>query len=291
MSEMKDIEQLDLHQPSEGLSKEGVFTYGRFEQNIKEAPARKGLHRHDFHEVFILTSGSGIYAADFNDYPLSVPCVAIAPAGTCHQWQKVKGLQGHVLAFDFDFLGIRRRTTGTYAIMRPPVPYMKALEPFLLERILPQVTRIEEEWQNDDVFRKEVIRACLITILIDLRRHFDQQLQPDEELTASHQLYSHFLDLLEAHWKESPRPKDIAAALRVTPDHLSSVLRESTGKNASDLISERIILEAKRLLAYTRLGIAEVAYATGFEDPSYFARFFKRKEGASPKDFRKQFDQ
>ena len=290
MSQDKDIELLDLHHPSATLLQEGVFTYGRFEQNIKEAPSRKGLHRHDFHEVFILTSGEGIYSADFNDYPISAPCVAIAPAGTCHQWKKLNNLQGHVLALNFEFLGMLRRTTGSHAIMRPPIPYLTNLPHNLLEQLLQQVARIEEEWQTDDIYRKEVIRACLVTILIDLRRFFDTQLQPDEKLTASHQLYSHFLDYLEAHWKESSRPKDIARALRVTPDHLSSILREVTGKNASDLIAERIILEAKRLLAYSRFGIAEVAYATGFEDPSYFARFFKRKVGTSPKEFRNQFE-
>ena len=56
--------------------------------------------------IYLASSeSSGIYAADFNDYLLSVPCVAIAPAGTCQQWQNVKDLHGHVLAFDFDFLG------------------------------------------------------------------------------------------------------------------------------------------------------------------------------------------
>jgi len=105
MSKLKDIRQLHLHHPIDPLLKEGVFTYGRFEQNIKEAPTRKSLHRHDFHEIFILTQGAGTYTADFHDFSITKPCVALAPAGTCHQWQNLSNLQGHVISFDFDFLG------------------------------------------------------------------------------------------------------------------------------------------------------------------------------------------
>ncbi len=290
MSKLKDIRQLHLHHPIDPLLKEGVFTYGRFEQNIKEAPSRKSLHRHDFHEIFILTQGSGTYTADFHDFSITKPCVTLAPAGTCHQWQNLSNLQGHVISFDFDFLGLRRRSTGYHTIMRPPVLFVQAIPPEHLKPILYQITRIEEEWQNDDIFRKEVIQACLTTILIDLKRYFDQIIHSEEQQSGANLLYTHFLDLLENHWKEYPRPKDFATTLRVTPDHLASVLREISGKNTSDLISERILLEAKRLLAYTRLSIAEVAYEIGFEDPSYFARFFKRKTKTSPKDFRKSFD-
>jgi len=288
------IAQLDLYSPSDDLLIHGVFTYGLFEDNIREAPERTALHRHDFHEIFILTTGSGIYSADFQDFTITSPSIVIVPSGTCHQWSDTEQLKGHALAFDLEFLGVRSRSSGTATLLRPPVLHVSPLNKETLDLLTPNISRIRGEWETDSPNRREAIRASLTLILLDLHRYLDQQqsidLTPGSANSAGNNLYSDFLELLDQTWKTSPRPKDLAEMLRITPDHLSATLREIAGANTSDLISERIILEAKRLLAHSRLGIAEVAYSTGFEDPSYFARFFKRKTGATPKEFRKEFE-
>jgi len=280
----RNIPNLGLHNPASDLADRGTFTYGKFEDNIRAAPVRTGLHRHEFHEVFLFEAGTGTYRGDFEDYPIKSPCAVVIPSGTVHEWPDAKRLRGHAMAFDLDFLHSHGRVDGPASILRPPIPVVIPLEKATIQSFKPWLERMAQEWLGEAAHRKQVFCSCLSLILIDLRRHFDEQ--ADEESTASDQLYAAFLDELERTWKTGVRPKDLAATLHVTPDHLSSTLRTTAGKNASDLITERVLLEAKRLLAHSRLGIAEIAYEVGHDDPSYFARFFKRHAGTSPKDFR-----
>ena len=74
--------------------------------------------------------------------------------------------------------------------------------------------------------------------------------------------------------------------LGVTPDHLSRGCRAVTGLSALDLLHERLLLESRRLLAYTQAPVADVAHELGFDDPAYFSRFFARRAGLSPQAFR-----
>jgi len=91
-------------------------------------------------------------------------------------------------------------------------------------------------------------------------------------------LDQHFL----AHWSVS----DYAAALSISPTHLTRVVRAATGHAASQLILERVIREARRNLVYTNLPVATIAFALGFNDPAYFSRLFAGATGLSPRRFR-----
>jgi len=99
-------------------------------------------------------------------------------------------------------------------------------------------------------------------------------------------LLRRFQAMVEQDYR-SPRPlTGYAAALSVTPTHLSRVARALTGQPASQLILERRLLEARRALAYTTLQVAEIAYMLGYSDPAYFARVFAQAAGESPSAFR-----
>lgn len=76
--------------------------------------------------------------------------------------------------------------------------------------------------------------------------------------------------------------------LSLSPIQLNKMVKMITGKNASDLIISRIMLEAKRLIAYTELSNKEIAFKLNYEDPSYFSRMFRKKMGVSPSAFREQ---
>ncbi|MGK5078746.1 helix-turn-helix domain-containing protein [Janthinobacterium sp. HLX7-2] len=79
-----------------------------------------------------------------------------------------------------------------------------------------------------------------------------------------------------------------AQCIGITATHLNPIARGHAGKSALELIHERVLLEAKRNLAYTSMTINVLSYALGFAEPAYFARFFKRHTGVTPKDFRMQ---
>jgi AraC-like DNA-binding protein len=111
---------------------------------------------------------------------------------------------------------------------------------------------------------------------------------------ASGRITSVFLELLERQFpvESTDRPlmlrtpQDYAGYLSVHINYLNSAVKAITGKSTSTLISDRIVAEAKALLQHTDWNITEIAYALGFEYPTYFNNFFKKKTGSIPKAVR-----
>jgi AraC-like DNA-binding protein len=79
-----------------------------------------------------------------------------------------------------------------------------------------------------------------------------------------------------------------AKELGVTVNHLNDVVRGETGQAAGEHVRQRRLLDAKRLLLHSTLSVSEIGYELGFEDPSYFSRFFRRYEALTPAEFRKE---
>jgi AraC family transcriptional regulator, transcriptional activator of pobA len=100
-------------------------------------------------------------------------------------------------------------------------------------------------------------------------------------------LLRNFEKLVEQHYKEKKLPREYAEMLFVTPNHLNTMCTTTAGKSAGELIRERVLLEAKRLLVNSQLSIAEIGYQLSFEDNAYFSRFFKKYTATTPESFRK----
>jgi AraC-like DNA-binding protein len=104
--------------------------------------------------------------------------------------------------------------------------------------------------------------------------------------SQSQQLVKRFQQLIQAYYLEVRTVEAYAGMLHVTPNHLSQTVKEITGKNALQFIQDRLLAEAKSLIRYTSLDIAEIAYQLQFSDPGHFGKFFKRETGITPAAFR-----
>jgi AraC-like DNA-binding protein len=153
--------------------------------------------------------------------------------------------------------------------------------------------RMLAEQSTDYIFKEE-----LIGNYIHLMIHEALKMQPTENFfkhkNASSRITALFLELLERQFPiESPQQttvlrtaQDFAKGLAVHVNHLNRSVKEVTGKPTTAHISERIIAEAKALLHHTDWSIADIAYALGFEYPTYFNNFFKKMTGSTPKSLR-----
>jgi AraC family transcriptional activator of pobA len=149
------------------------------------------------------------------------------------------------------------------------------------------------EQDTDYVYKDEVIRNYINLII-----HEALRMQPSESYSqqknAAARITAVFLELLERqfpiedteHPLELKAAQDFAKHLSVHINYLNSAVKEITGKTTTEHIAERIISEAKALLQHTDWNIAEIAYALGFEYPTYFNNFFKKKTGYIPKSIR-----
>lgn len=150
--------------------------------------------------------------------------------------------------------------------------------------------------QKSDYAHKDDLMRNYINLII----HEALKLQPSEHYdrhkNAASRLTSVFLELLERQFpiESADHPlhlktaHDYAASLNVHINYLNRAVKEVTGKSTTTHITERIVAEAKALLQHTGWNIADIAYALGFEYPTYFNNFFKKLTGTNPKSLRLQ---
>jgi AraC family transcriptional activator of pobA len=153
--------------------------------------------------------------------------------------------------------------------------------------------KMYRELSSDYAYKYDLLRNYVLELI-----HYGQKLQPATALYPTHnasaRVSSLFIELLERQFPiESPRQKlnmrtakDYADRLAVHVNHLNKVLKENTGKTTTDLISSRIVQEAKILLKQTNWNISEIAYCLGFEEVAHFSNFFKKQTSLAPVGFR-----
>ncbi|WP_027388422.1 helix-turn-helix domain-containing protein [Chryseobacterium gregarium] len=163
----------------------------------------------------------------------------------------------------------------------------------LADEIEQLFTKIKKEITSDYLFKYDLIRNYVLELV-----HYGQKLQPAATLSASNdaslRVVSLFIELLERQFPiESPdqrlqlkTAKDYADRLAVHVNYLNKKLKESTGKTTTEIISERVVQEAKILLRQTRWTVSEISYALGFEEIAHFSNFFKKKTSMPPVEFR-----
>ena len=98
-----------------------------------------------------------------------------------------------------------------------------------------------------------------------------------------------FKSLLSANYQSVKRPSQYASKLNISSVYLNEAVKSTTGISTSDCIRDEIIIQAKRLLFYTKISVKEIAQELGYEDWAYFTRFFTKAAGISPSHFRKQY--
>jgi AraC family transcriptional activator of pobA len=150
---------------------------------------------------------------------------------------------------------------------------------------------IIKELAGRETSREEMIRTYLKQVIIRATRVWKQQ-QLRELKTAPAgdiEFFRNFSRLVEIHFRDKHSVTDYADLLAMAPKTLSKKFNRLRLTQPNDIIKERIILEAKRLLAYTSMSIKEIAYLLGYDDPAYFNRLFTNKQGCTPATFRKKF--
>ena len=153
--------------------------------------------------------------------------------------------------------------------------------------------KMYRELSSDYAYKYDLLRNYVLELI-----HYGQKLQPATALYPTHnasaRVSSLFIELLErqfpiesTHQKlDLKTPKDYANRLAIHVNHLNKVLKENTGKTTTDLISNRVLQEAKILLKQTNWNVSEIAYCLGFEEVAHFSNFFKKQTQVAPLNFR-----
>lgn len=154
------------------------------------------------------------------------------------------------------------------------------------KKITEIVYQLREEFLGSDLWRSSVLMNHLVNMFIHLARRIPQQMSEFEKGGRALVHVMRFKKLLDQHYREHWPINHYAKQLGITHTQLNRVCKEVLGKTALEVIHTRIMTEAERDLLYSSLAIKEIAFTLGFQDESYFTRFFKKHFGQSPSQYR-----
>lgn len=289
---MHSIEELPNFEVSEFGRNEAAFVFDLAKLDERSDIPRPFLHRHSYYHMLWMTNARGQHTLDFETFEIKPNSVFFISPGQVHAWSSSVKPTGYVINFSAEFflqMYPRMDELAEFPFFHianaDPVLYLSARTN---AELFPLLEEMEKEFNEDRPWRYDIVRSFLLILLTRLRR-LHRPRDADTALPKSYSLTKRFKLLIEQRYLEFGSVQDYAALLLVTDRRLNEAVKSTTGKTATQLIHDRILLEAKRLLTQSELGISEIAYRLNFEDPAYFSRFFKKHALLTPGEFKKKF--
>lgn len=268
--------------PTAGLEKSPLFI-----RNLNNCPPSylNDPGRKDFFEIVWLKNEDALHATTDAAYPIKGDWIYLIPPYRVHQLNKA-GKNGELISFkramleeeDKDFLLDLFRTfnvQGEFSCLRLDHAAAKGLA---------DVYKImEEEYlkQNNMVMMTALLKVFLLKLIAV------KELEFTAHDVHQKRVYD-FLMLLESNFQTVTNIDFYAGKLGISSKRLNQILKEKLHKTGTQLIHDRIMLEAKRRMIHSGQTIKEIAYELGFSDRPYFSRFFKKQTGQTPEEFQKQ---
>ncbi len=251
-------------------------------------------HIHSFYQIIWFKSGRGKHVVDFKEYEVFDNAIFLISKNQVHRFVLDTAFNGLLIHFNETFFlqndndadALLKYDLFHDAYQTPCCRIGKDIALILDEYIL----QIRRELMNSNPFRKEdLLRIYLKSFLIQVQR---KKNTPDQNKTNSlierkRVRLIKFINLVEDNYRKGLTVTEYAALLFISSRSLSDLTGQLLNKTPSQIIQERIILEAQRLLIYSNLNISQIAYQLGFDDSSYFVKYFKKHTNASPSEFRK----
>lgn len=269
-------------------------TFGRLADFFgRNTPA----HRHySFFQIHLLLRGSINLNLDGQVYAGKAPLVIFTPPTIPHAFYSEEETDGHVLT-------VRQEVVRAwYQSMPGQWPESLLREPAFVElgdlaeagapefgALVQLVELLQSEFGGNGKARSAALLALGQGIFIQLgrillRRATSTAMRP--ERSEDLRLFMSFCDLVEAHFRDHLTLTDYAGRLKVTEARLNDICRRMASRPSKEIVHERLLQEACRLLRYSAVPVTEISYQLGFADPAYFSRFFTKRTGMPPSQFR-----
>ncbi len=250
-------------------------------------------HHHLFQVVCILDGEVEVQLSD-DHFSLTGSWVITLPAGCIHGFHFRPASEGYVLSITDTVLAQEQQQGfGGRESLLFEGPQLLPLyaEDGLSQQFLQRIAELEVEHAHYHAARPDALALQSRLVVLTLDRLLRQQSFEDEVGQEDNGALSRFRALIEAHYREHWAVADYAAALGMSTSTLNRLCHRAVGEGPKKLINDRLMAEARRRLMYTRHSVEEIAYALGFSDYPYFARFFKTREGVTAGQYRKRAEQ
>ncbi|GAB3337086.1 helix-turn-helix domain-containing protein [Larkinella ripae] len=279
-----------LTYPLEPLDGSGSDLLRILEVNDQQQPQNDAFlvpHRKDYYLLVYVKQGVSRHWVDMKPYTLQPNTFYFTVPQQVHLKEETKPLTGTVLCFTEEFLALddNRLLKKLPLIQNPQHGHALQLSPTDVLFVEDTLAKITTEYRQTGDWQNELVAAYLRVLLLYLSRLYTEQFGHGGRQTDRH-LVNRFQELVEARFRDLHDVAAYADLLHLSAGHLSEMIKKQSGKTAIEHIHERLVLEAKRLLFHADLSVKEITAQLGFEDASYFNRFFKRLSGQTPVEYR-----
>jgi len=283
------IEQYHLHKDQPGKIQFELYPLDEYLED-SDSCANKP-HIHSFYQIIWFVEGVGKHYVDFNEYDFSENTIFFIPKGQIHYFDN-SPCKGYVIHFNETFLADNENDVDIF--LKHNIFNSFESEPFFrvkgdrtvdLQNI---VNQMQDEIKRDNQFaHKDYLKHLLNLFLISIQRIGERNNCRNLSINNPyHIVFVKFRQLLETNYRKIHTVNEYAGLLNISAKTLTNYTKSVSFQTPLEIVNERITLEAKRLLTHSGLNINEIAFELGFEDPSYFVKFFKRHTKISPGQFR-----
>lgn len=286
---MKTIPVRHIADTQKELVNTGRFSIRKIETILNGSDLQHDLHRHDFYFVLLIQSGSGIHEIDFTAHPVTDQTVFVLRPGQVHQLQLKADTKGFLLEFDTEFYHPSDKLSQQRLRKAGNKNFCK-FESHQFRKLNFYIANIFEECLDKKEGYRDAVRAGLELFFIEYVRQSDN---PESNLLTNSgyaiERLEEFTELMEKNVANQKQIAFYTGKMNLSAYQLNEITKKTIGKTASTLIDEYILLQAKRYLLATSNQVKDIAWDLGYEDPSYFIRFFKKQTGTTPEIFRQNF--
>jgi len=265
------------------------FYIRNFSEHVKENLFIEKPHGHNFYLVLLITKGSGSHTIDFKEYDVSPGAFFIVSPGQIHQWKLSKDVDGYILFFTKEFF---LHDFNTEKLTRLPffnstfsLPVFN-LDEEEIEEIQSKYELIHKEYNNRSLSYEEMIRTYLNAMFIILSRVYLTESKKGQKFNYDLQQLNRYEALVDKYFKLHRPISCYSKKMNISDRQLSYLCKKTIGKTPSQILINRIILEAKRLIIHSNLTISSISEELNYNDTSYFIRLFKKITNQTPEQFR-----
>lgn len=256
---------------------------------VGEADLIQELHRHDFFFFLALQNGAGTHEIDFKTYKIQNNAVFFMRPGQVHQLELKTGSTGFIIEFNTEFYRPDNKLSNL-RLQKVSSKNYCSVDNAGSQKLHAILHSIFREYTEKQEGYGEAIKANLNILFIELARQSrDPKSGPKETDQYAQARLEEFQALLETNITSLKQASQYANLLNLSLYQLNGITKATVGKTSSELINDYIVLEAKRYLLATPNQVKEIADHLGYEDISYFTRFFKKHTGHAPEAFRHNF--
>ena len=272
----------------------GDFYINSIKSHLKESHLHINKpHKHDFFAVFLFTQGTGHHEIDFNSYMVKPNTIFILSPGQTHNWKLSEECEGVVIFHSKEFYEAHyiRDQLSEYTffshIQNQTAVYLEKDPQLEIVSLFHRLLRLDAQ---EVIKKKQLILSILTQLYIELENILFST--ANAEIHINNNYYSNCLKfqfLVEQNFTIEKSVEKYASWMNITFKHLNRINRVILNKTTSEIINDRVILEAKRILIYGKKNISEVADELGFLELAHFSKIFKNKTGMTPSDFLKVY--